>query len=434
MVDIMPKVSVIVPVYNVEKYLRECMDSIVGQTLEDIEIICIDDGSTDGSGRILDEYASRDDRVHVVHKKNEGYGKAINVGMELAKAPYAAIVESDDFISPGMYERLYEVIEENGSDIVKSDYHIFYTAKDGHRIVRYYSLNEFDFPDVYGRNVNVDSEPCIMRYMNYTWTSLYRVGFLRENGIVHNETPGAAYQDNGFWFQTMVCAEKIFFLPEAFYHYRFDNPAASFFNKRLPFAELGEYEFVEKKLERMGDRGRSYYKYCYYMMIVTTLFAFHRVSDELREQVAVRLRKVMLELFEKPGFDLGLIDDGLKPQLFDILANPEFAAKRESEKLNRLLSGIGDHDRIIIYGAGNYARALYAMLHRERLELLVDCFVVSDPENNPDTLFDIPVRSIDDINFGGSVLCIIAVKNNAGIEEKLRAKSFRDIVFYPDLI
>ena len=430
----MPKVSVIVPVYNVEKYLQECMDSIVGQTLEDIEIICIDDGSTDRSGQMLDEYARNDIRVRVVHKKNEGYGKAINTGMELAKAPYAAIVESDDFIAPGMYERLYEAIEENGSDIVKSDYHIFYTAKDGHRVVRYYSLNEFDFPDVYGRNVNVKNEPCIMRYMNYTWTSLYRVDFLRENGIVHNETPGAAYQDNGFWFQTMVCAEKIFFLREAFYHYRFDNPTASFYNKRLPFAELGEYEFVEKQLDRMGEKGRPYYKYCYYMMIVTTLFAFHRVSDELREQVAVRLREVMTGLFERPGFDQELLDDGLKPQLFDILANPAFAAKRESEKLNRLLSGIGDHDRIIIYGAGNYARALYGKLHRERLELLVECFAVSDLAKNPDMLFDIPVRSIDDVTPGRSTLCIIAVKNNDEIEEKLRKLGFVDIIYYMDMI
>ena len=129
-----------------------------------------------------------------------------------------------------------------------------------------------------------------------------------------------------------------------------------------------------------------------------------------------------------------LLADGLKPQLFDILANPAFAAKRESEKLNRLLSGIGDHDRIIIYGAGNYARALYGKLHRERLELLVECFAVSDLAKNPDMLFDIPVRSIDDVTPGRSTLCIIAVKNNDGIEEKLRKLGFVDIIYYMDMI
>ena len=83
----MAKVSVVIPVYNVEKYVRECLDSVQKQTLEELEIICIDDGSTDCSGAILDEYAQKDSRFHVVHKKNEGYGKAINTGMDLVTSP-----------------------------------------------------------------------------------------------------------------------------------------------------------------------------------------------------------------------------------------------------------------------------------------------------------------------------------------------------------
>ena len=87
------KVSVVVPVYNVEKYLVECLDSIKGQTLKDIEIICVDDGSSDRSSRILDQFAQEDERFHVIHKQNEGYGKAMNVGIETAAAPYIGIVE-----------------------------------------------------------------------------------------------------------------------------------------------------------------------------------------------------------------------------------------------------------------------------------------------------------------------------------------------------
>ena len=100
----MPKVSIIVPTYNVEQYLREAMDSIINQTLKDIEIICIDDGSTDNSGKILDEYASKDSRVKVIHKKNGGYGKAMNVGLDNATGEYVGIVEPDDYIEPDMYE------------------------------------------------------------------------------------------------------------------------------------------------------------------------------------------------------------------------------------------------------------------------------------------------------------------------------------------
>ena len=103
----MPKVSIVIPVYNVEKYLRDCLDSVCNQTLKDIEIICVDDGSTDASGIILDEYAEMDDRFRIIHKKNEGYGKAVNIGMAAVKAPYVGIVESDDMLVPYMYENLY---------------------------------------------------------------------------------------------------------------------------------------------------------------------------------------------------------------------------------------------------------------------------------------------------------------------------------------
>ena len=102
----MPKVSVIVPVYNVEPYLRECMDSIVRQTLKEIEIICINDGSTDGSLEILKEYADRDDRIILVDKENGGYGLAMNIGLDRASGEYIGIVEPDDYVALTIYEDL----------------------------------------------------------------------------------------------------------------------------------------------------------------------------------------------------------------------------------------------------------------------------------------------------------------------------------------
>ena len=96
----MAKVSIVVPVYNVERYLEECLNSIKIQTLKDIEIICVDDGSTDLSAQILDNYAKKDNRFHVIHKQNEGYGRTMNIGISKATAPYVGIVESDDIIEP----------------------------------------------------------------------------------------------------------------------------------------------------------------------------------------------------------------------------------------------------------------------------------------------------------------------------------------------
>ena len=117
----MVKVSVIVPVYNAERYLAQCLDSILAQTLKEIEAVCVDDGSTDGSGEILDQYSLRDQRVKVLHRKNSGYGSAMNAGLDAACGEYIGIVESDDCILPEMYRTLYEESAAGELDVVKSD-------------------------------------------------------------------------------------------------------------------------------------------------------------------------------------------------------------------------------------------------------------------------------------------------------------------------
>ena len=123
----MVKVSVVVPVYNVQKYLKKCLDSIVNQTLKEIEIICVDDGSTDSSGEILDQYAAKDKRVRVIHKKNTGYGNSMNIGFAAATGEYIGIVESDDFAELNMFETLYKVAHKNDLDVVKSSFYFYYS-------------------------------------------------------------------------------------------------------------------------------------------------------------------------------------------------------------------------------------------------------------------------------------------------------------------
>lgn len=118
----MAKLSVIIPVYNTEKYLRRCLDSVLMQTLSDIEIICVDDGSTDNSLRILEEYAGRDSRITVIHKENGGLVSARKTGVGIATGEYIGYVDSDDWIEPDMYESLYECAYGHDADMVTSGY------------------------------------------------------------------------------------------------------------------------------------------------------------------------------------------------------------------------------------------------------------------------------------------------------------------------
>lgn len=121
----MAKVSIIVPTFNVEPYLKECMESITHQTLEDIEIICINDGSTDGSLAILKSYAEKDSRIKLVDKENGGYGIGMNIGFGLATGEYIGIVEPDDFVPVNMFGDLYDIASKNDLDWVKADFIAF---------------------------------------------------------------------------------------------------------------------------------------------------------------------------------------------------------------------------------------------------------------------------------------------------------------------
>ena len=123
----MPKISVIIPVYNAEQYLRKCLDSVVSQTFRDIEIICVDDGSTDGSGAILDEYAAKDNRIVVIHQANAGVAAARNTGLKSAQGEYLAFLDSDDAYNPQLCELAYNRACQSGADIVK----FLYARTDG---------------------------------------------------------------------------------------------------------------------------------------------------------------------------------------------------------------------------------------------------------------------------------------------------------------
>ena len=122
-------ISVIVTVHNAEKYLKECLDSVTTQTFSDIEILCMDGGSTDSSPQILSEYASRDARLHVINDPNTSYGHKVNEGIRYAKGMYIAVLESDDMYQPDMLERLFGIAEQYEADYVNGDYFNIFDIK-----------------------------------------------------------------------------------------------------------------------------------------------------------------------------------------------------------------------------------------------------------------------------------------------------------------
>lgn len=240
------KVSVIVPVYNVEKYLYDALDSLINQSLKDIEIICVNDGSTDGSLAIIKSFAARDKRIKVIDGSNHGYGYAMNCGIDAAQGEYIGILEPDDYVSYDMYEKLYAMCKIHELDFVKSDFYRFTTANDGSITLKYVPLSKDK--QAYNRIVNTSqSKECYFYVMN-TWTGIYKRDFVLNNGIRHNETPGASYQDNGFWFQTFAYGKRVMFVDMPFYRNRRDNPNSSVYSKDKVYATMEEYAYIKNCL------------------------------------------------------------------------------------------------------------------------------------------------------------------------------------------
>lgn len=141
-------VSIVIPICNVEKYLDECLDSVVHQTLDSFEIICVNDGSKDNSLNICKKYAEKYKNIRIIDKDNAGYGHTLNIGMDMAKGKYIGIVESDDYIKPQMFQTLYRVAEKNKLDLVKSDFLCFKTNSGKQVAERKYTATDMGYGKV----------------------------------------------------------------------------------------------------------------------------------------------------------------------------------------------------------------------------------------------------------------------------------------------
>lgn len=209
---IKPKVSILVPCYNVEAYVRECLNSLINQTLSEIEIICINDGSTDNTGSILQSFQSCDHRIKIINKENTGYGDSMNIGLSYCRGEYVGIVESDDFIEPTMYQDLYANAKKYELDQIRSGYFLY---KDGQ------DISEHLFPEVLKETVFKPVDQTKVFYLPPAiWASIYNLDWLKKNKIKFLPTPGASYQDRSFSFKTLYCCKRFMMLNKAYLHYR----------------------------------------------------------------------------------------------------------------------------------------------------------------------------------------------------------------------
>ena len=291
----MPKVSVIFPIYNNEKYIETCIKSVMNQTLSDIEMILIDDGSTDSAGQIMDALSLEDCRIKVIHKKNEGVAIGENYGLEIATGEYVGFVEADDAVAPDMFERLYNAALKTNADIAKGGF--YFKEKDNlYEFSAFYSLS----PE--GKVFQAKDKPNIFMYHASMWAAIYRRSFLNDNHIRNIETPSATYSDFTWSVMAYAAAKRITIVHAPLYYYTYDNPASSRIQEGekcfyKPFqclkanSILREAGIFEEVKEEIG-----------YQEYSTCLGHAKRIRPELRDEFFLKFRNVMLDI-TKDGFN-----------------------------------------------------------------------------------------------------------------------------------
>lgn len=355
-----PVLSIIVPLYNKEKYIAEALESIVDQTLKEIEIICVDDGSTDRSGIIAEEYAKRDTRIKVVHKKNEGLVNARKTGIKYANAKYIGFVDADDWVDLNMFQRLYEEMESKQLDLVSSGLIV------NEQYIKMDTLED----KVYNCETEWESLFSVLVW-NYaandyglvpnTVTKLYRKDILAKS-CLNIDSRIRLHEDDSLVYSYVIKCRLIGVLHEAYYHYRAVEGSDSRVFDELFFARQN-----------------------YFYLFLKTEFSKTKFNDILLPQLDYYFAKNLIFGINSAG--------GLTLEAH-VLAKHIFAGKR----------------KIVIYGAGKHGqRVMDEFLQSKSHEIVA----IIDKNLSLKEIKGYPIRSIKDIMDIEFDLLIIAIVNKA---------------------
>ncbi len=380
----MVDVSVIMPSLNVAEYIDECMESVRCQSLERIEILCVDAGSVDGTLEKLQEYAKRDSRIRLIQSEKKSYGYQVNIGIEKARGEYVAIVETDDYVSNNMMELLVKVAQKESLDYVKGNYNYFATY-GGHR--RFFPAYTWEKGSRYYDTVICPRSMPDLPLRDYNiWRGIYRRDFLIQNQIKCNESAGASYQDIGFLMQVYDKAEKCAYIEDILYYYQMNREGSS--SCKLEALVNVENEFRRLKDYGLVALGKAFYIRLVYCLIPELDKLLRRLDFKIDERYIEKPSRWMIAELE-PAISQGIIVDKDFPtdvweklQLIsrDIKSYAKLLqeeCKIEEEKKKKWIKPI-ENRAIVIFGSGVYGRRY--LLCYENLGVNVLCICDNNPE------------------------------------------------------
>ena len=288
-----PNISIIVPIYNVEPYLRRCVDSLLQQTCEDFELILVDDGSPDNCGRICDEYAALDSRVQVIHKPNGGLSDARNAGMEIARGEYIAFVDSDDWVAPNYLERLLCALVESGADICECDV-LRTSGEENVPSVEQSAPVVFSTADALAQLIHDGV------FHQHVWNKLYR-----RDVIVDILFPKGKTNEDEFWtYQVFGNAKKVVKIQDVLYFY-FQRPGSimgeTYSLKRLDAleAKLQRQAYINSNFPQLSLQAKlNLYGSCIYAAQLSLIHLFGEQRTAAKEKINAIIQQCNLSFVE----------------------------------------------------------------------------------------------------------------------------------------
>lgn len=357
----MSEVTIIMPTLNVGSYIRECLQSVVDQTFQDIEILIIDAGSTDGTLDVLREYAEADSRIRVLHSDRKSYGYQINMGIQIASGQFVGVVETDDYIEKDMIETLYYEVCSGNYDYVKG------TAKTFRDVAKDIVITtDITCTDRCGTVICPCEHPELFVKDRFLWLGLYRVDFVKN--IRLNETPGAAYQDIGFIYQVLKKSSTALYLDKVVYHYRQDNQNASGYNHKA-----FRYLFDEFSVILKNEQEREWLKAVCRKLTEQSLSRFRNMalSGCFWEEYETEMQAIRAWVLE--ALDTGLLNReklGTTNQTLLVQwqqGNRELYRyclewfEKQLRPLKDCLSQAGER-RMVVFGAGRFGRLVHSLI------------------------------------------------------------------------
>lgn len=254
-------ISIIVPVFNVQNYIRECLDSILNQTYKEFELILIDDGSTDNSGKICDEYLKKDSRIKVIHKKNGGLSSARNCGLEEAKGDYICFVDSDDSIKPDYLEKLDQIIEDKSADLVLCDVESPKLCDFSDEIIKEKYMETACAENVIQLDRNgivnwlLDDRTREYVLAVVAWNKIYSRHIFDEIRFLN----GKLHEDEFLINEIINLSVKVFFIHERLYNYRDNEMGITGNDNKIDIRHLDVIEAYDKRVEIALSANEKYF-------------------------------------------------------------------------------------------------------------------------------------------------------------------------------